>query len=116
MVYAITWAAFLPAVLQGWGLLELPVDLTGGLAFDAVVSVATILGVALPAFLVTAATGGEAGVRGLLGRRLRGRVGVRWDVDAVLGFLVGTGVVGRVFRGPAVLVAGGGGGAAGVHL
>src|SRR3712207_1572352 len=76
MVYAITWAAFLPAVLQGWGLLELPVDLTGGLAFNAVVSVAAILGVALPAFLVTAATGGEAGVRDLLGRCLRWRVGV----------------------------------------
>jgi hypothetical protein len=52
MVYAITWIVFLPVVLQESGLLTLPVDLSKGLAFNAVVSIATILGVALPAFLV----------------------------------------------------------------
>ena len=71
MVYVITWVIFLPAVLQGRGLLVLPVELSEGLAFNAVVSIATIFGVALPAFLVTAATGGKAGVRNLLGRCLR---------------------------------------------
>ncbi len=76
MVYAITWIIFLPVVLQERGLLALPVDLSAGLAFNAVVSVATILGVALPAFLVTAATGGRDGVSDLLGRCLRWRVGV----------------------------------------
>ncbi len=58
LVYAITWTVFLPVVLQARGLLVLPIDLSEGFAFNAVVSIATILGVALPAFLVTAATGG----------------------------------------------------------
>ena len=55
MVYAVAWTVFLPVVLQAWGLLALPIDLTGGSAFEIVVSVATILGVALPAFVVMAA-------------------------------------------------------------
>jgi membrane protease YdiL (CAAX protease family) len=103
MVYAITWAVFLPVVLQARGLLALPIDLTEGFAFNAVVSVATILGVALPAFLVTAATGGEAGVRDLLARCLRWRVGVRWYVVALLGFLGALVLVASVFQGPAPL-------------
>ena len=103
MVYAITWAAFVPVVLQAWGLLALPIDLTEGLGFNAVVSVATILGVALPALLVTAATKGEAGVRDLLGRCLRWRVGVRWYVVALLGFLGTMVLVTSVFQGPAPL-------------
>jgi membrane protease YdiL (CAAX protease family) len=105
MVYAITWAAFLPVVLQGQGLLALPIDLTEGLAFNAVVSVATILGVALPAFVVTAATKGEAGVRDLLGRCLGWRVGVRWYLLALLGFLGAMVVLATVIRGPELLVA-----------
>ena len=103
MVYAITWAAFVPVVLQAWGLLALPIDLTEGLGFNAVVSVATILGVALPALLVTAATKGEAGVRDLLGRCLRWRVGVRWYVVALLRFLGTMVLVTSVFQGPAPL-------------
>jgi len=105
MVYAITWSTFLPVVLQARGLLGLPIDLTEGLAFNAVVSVATIFGVALPAFLVTAATGGEAGVRGLRGRCLMWRVGVRWYLAALLGFLCAIMLVATVFRGPAPLEA-----------
>src|SRR3712207_415071 len=99
MVYAITWIIFLPVVLQGRGLLALPVDLSEGLAFNAVVSIATILGVALPAFLVTAATGGKGGVRDLLSRCLRWRVGVHWYLIALLGFLVAMVLVGSVFLG-----------------
>ena len=71
MVYTIAWGVFLPVVLQGRGLLVLPIDLSEGFAFNAVTAIATILGVALPAFLVTAATSGEAGVRDLLSRALR---------------------------------------------
>jgi|SRR3712207_5151997 hypothetical protein len=78
MLYATTWIIFLPVVLQGRGLLALPIDLSEGLVFNAVVAIASILGVALPAFLVTAATSGEAGVRDLLSRCLRWRVGLRW--------------------------------------
>jgi len=85
MVYAITWIIFLPVVLQGRGLLALPIDLSEGLAFNAFVAIATIFGVALPAFLVTAATGGEEGVRDLLRRSLKWRVGVRWYLGALFG-------------------------------
>jgi membrane protease YdiL (CAAX protease family) len=85
MIYAITWIIFLPVVLQGRGLLALPIDLSEGLAFNAFVAIATIFGVALPAFLVTAATGGEEGVRDLLRRSLKWRVGVRWYLGALFG-------------------------------
>jgi CAAX protease family protein len=103
MVYAVTWTAFLPAILQARGLLALPIDLSEGLAFNRVVSIATIFGVALPAFLVTAATGGKAGVRDLLGRSLRWRVGVRWYLIALLGFLVIMLLLASVLQGPAPL-------------
>ena len=76
MLYPITWIIFLPVVLQGRGLLSLPIDLSEGLAFDAITAIASILGVALPAFLVTAATSGEAGARDLLRQCLRWRVGI----------------------------------------
>jgi CAAX protease family protein len=105
MLYAITWIIFLPVVLQGRGLLALPIDLSEGLAFNAVVAIASILGVALPAFLVSAATGGEAGVRNLLGRCLRWRVGVRWYLLALFGLLVATLLVASVFLGLAPLEA-----------
>ena len=105
MVYVIVWSVFLPAILQERGLLALPVDLSEGLAFDAVVAIATILGVSLPAFLVTAATGGEAGVRDLLRRCLRWRVGVGWYLVALLGFLAATVLVGGAFLGLAPLQA-----------
>jgi hypothetical protein len=48
MLYAITWTVFLPVVSQGGGLLELPIDLSEGLAFNAVLAIASILGIALP--------------------------------------------------------------------
>ena len=78
MLYAIAWSVSLPVVLRVRGLLALPVDLSEGFAFDAVTSLASILGVALPAFLVTAARSGKAGVRDLLSRCLRWRVGIVW--------------------------------------
>jgi membrane protease YdiL (CAAX protease family) len=105
MVYAITWIIFLPVVLQGRGLLVLPVDLSEGFAFNAVVAIASILGVALPAFLVSAATGGKESVRDLLGRCLRWRVGVHWYLIALLGLLVATVLVASVFLGLAPLEA-----------
>ena len=78
MLYAIGWTIFLPVVLAERGLLILPIDLSEGFAFNMVTSLASILGIALPAFLVTAATGGKAGVRNLLHRCLRWRVGIGW--------------------------------------
>ena len=105
MLCTTTWIIFLPVVLQGRGLLVLPIDLSEGFAFNAVVAIASILGVALPAFLVTAATGGEAGVRDLLRRCLRWRVGLRWYLIALFGLLVTTLLVGSVFLGLAPLEA-----------
>ena len=103
MLYAVAWGVFLPVVLQARGLLALPIDLTEGLAFDAVVATASILGVALPAFIVTAATRGEAGVRGLLGRCLRWRVDLVWYLAALFGLLAASVLVGSVFQDPAPL-------------
>jgi uncharacterized protein len=49
----------------------------------------SILVLALPAFLVTAIADGRAGVRDLLARALRWRVGLRWYALALLGLPVG---------------------------
>jgi uncharacterized protein len=103
MLYAITWSVFLPVVLQARGLLALPIDLSEGLAFNAVLAIASILGIALPALLVTAATSGKAGVRELLSRCLRWRVGVHWYLIALLGFLAAMLLVASVVPGPAPL-------------
>ena len=103
MVYAIAWNVFLPVVLQARGLLALPVDLTEGLAFDVVVAMASILGVALPAFLVTAATRGGAGVRDLLSRCLRWRVGIVWYLAALFGLLAVMVLAGSGLSDPAPL-------------
>ena len=105
MLYAVAWSVFLPAVLQARGLLALPIDLTEGFAFDVVVATASILGVALPAFLVTAATSGKTGVRGLLGRCLRWRVGIGWYPAALFGLLTASVLVGGVLPGLAPLAA-----------
>ena len=103
MLYAIAWGVFLPVVLQARGLLTLPVDLSEGLAFDTVTSLASILGVALPAFLVTAAIRGKAGVRELLRRCLRWRVGLVWYLIALFGLLAVTVLIGSVLSDPAPL-------------
>lgn len=99
MLYAIAWAAFLPVVLQARGLLALPIDLSEGLAFNAVLAITSILGIALPAFLVTSATSGKAGVRDLLSRCLRWRVGVHWYLIALSGFLAAMLLIASVFQG-----------------
>ena len=58
-----------------------------------------------PAFLVTAATSGKAGMRDLLSRSLRWRVGARWYLIALFGLLAATVLVGSVFLGLAPLEA-----------
>ena len=103
MLYAIAWSVFLPVVLQARGLLALPVDLSEGFAFDAVTSIASILGVALPAFLVTAVISGKAGVRDLLNRCVRWRVGIVWYLAALFGLLAVMVLAGSVFSDPAPL-------------
>ena len=103
MLYAIAWTVFLPVVLQARGLLALPVDLSEGFAFDAVTSLASILGVALPAFLVTAVTSGKVGVRDLLSRCLRWRVGIVWYLAALFGLLAVMVLAGSGLSDPAPL-------------
>lgn len=103
MLYAVAWSVFLPVVLQAGGLLALPIDLSEGLAFNAVLMIASILGIALPAFLVTAATSGKDGVRDLLSRCLRWRVGVHWYLIALLGFLAAMLLIGSALSDPAPL-------------
>lgn len=74
-----------------------------GLSFRVGSSIAMIFGLALPAFLVTAATSGRAGVRDLLARVFRWRVGVGWYLLAILGLPVATLLVASVFLGGAPL-------------
>jgi uncharacterized protein len=64
-----------------------------------------VFGLALPAFLVTAATSGKAGVWALLGRCLRWRVGIGWYLLALLGLPLVTLLVANVFLGTAPLEA-----------
>ena len=90
MAYAIAWTIQL-ATFQF------------GLSFRLGSSLGVIFGLALPAFLVIAATSGKAGVLDLLGRALRWRVGARWYIIALLGLPVTTLLVASVFLGVAPL-------------
>jgi uncharacterized protein len=77
MVYAVNTAVALSPLLTRRDILPF------GLApYD---SLGHIFGVALPAFIVVAATSGKIGVRDLALRSLRWRVGVRWHLVALFG-------------------------------
>ena len=77
----------------------LPLDLA---IYDAL---APVFGVALPAFVVVAATGGRAGVRELASRCLRWRVGLRWYAFAFLSVPAGVLLcAGAVFGRPLLAV------------
>jgi membrane protease YdiL (CAAX protease family) len=90
MVYALGWSTLIAADYLG-----LPMLLSSSLG--------VVAGLALPAFLVTAATGGKAGMRDLLGRCLRWRVGIGWYLLASLGLLTATLLVASAFLGMAPL-------------
>jgi membrane protease YdiL (CAAX protease family) len=80
MVYAINTAVALSPLLTRRDILPF------GLApYD---SLGHIFGVALPAFIVVAATSVKTGVRDLASRSLRWRVGVRWYLVALFGMPV----------------------------
>jgi uncharacterized protein len=85
LAFALAWISLLPVLLSknGFGLLpiELPIRLFNSLA--------SFIGLALPAFLVTAATEGKAGIQDLLQRCLRWRVGIQWYLIALFGIFVG---------------------------
>ena len=88
--YVVFWASWMPVLFLG-----APPRL-----FSAV---GAILGLALPAFVVTAATEGRAGVRDLLRRVLRWRIGVGWYLLAALAIPVGALLLAPIFLGLAPL-------------
>ena len=73
--YGVNWATAVPWFRTQTDILPLDLPMWGSLG--------TIFGVALAAFLVVAATDGQAGVRDLAHRSLHWRVGVRWYLTAV---------------------------------
>lgn len=87
MAFVFGWGGMLPLLLSENGPFGVvPIELLW-MPFAAILS---IFGLALPAFLVTAATDGKEGVRDLMGRILRWRVGVHWYLIALFGLLGAT--------------------------
>jgi uncharacterized protein len=101
MAFGFGWASLIPILLaeNGFGVLPIELPLT------VCQTLATILGLALPAFLVTAARGGKEGVRDLLGQMLRWRVGILWYILALFGLPVAVLLAAVAFHGAAPLVA-----------
>lgn len=87
LAYAISWAFILPWSVSessvGLGILPYTLPDTFGIAMF----VLAPLGPALAAIFVTAVIEGWAGVRRLLGRIKQWRVGLRWYVVALFGFM-----------------------------
>jgi uncharacterized protein len=77
LAYAFSWAVWTPAVLLWRG--------TSEPQTSALLHLAGGLGPMASAFVVTALAGGYAGIRELLGRVFRWRVGVGWWIVAVVG-------------------------------
>ncbi len=92
MAYAVGWSILLAANYFG-------------LSLRLASSLAVIVGLAPPAFLVTAASDGGAAVRDLLRRCLSWRVSIRWFALALLGLLAATLLVASAFLGAAPLEA-----------
>jgi membrane protease YdiL (CAAX protease family) len=87
MAFVFGWGGMFPLLLSENGpVTVVPIELPW-MPFAAILS---IFGLALPAFLVTAATDGKDGVRDLLSRILRWRVGVHWYLIALFGLLLAT--------------------------
>ncbi len=94
LAYAITWAVALSiaASVRGWIALQIPPS----------AHFLTSYGPMLSAFVITAIVGGAAGVRELVGRMVRWRVGGRWVLVAIaspIAFYVVAGFVMRVVQG-----------------
>lgn len=87
MAFGIGWSGLFPLLLSENGPFGvLPIELP----WKPFASLLSVFALALPAFLLTAATGGRAGVRDLLRRTFRWRVGVRWYLIALFGLLAVT--------------------------
>jgi uncharacterized protein len=92
IAFAGTWLLMLPIVLAQNGLGLLPLTLPD-ILLAVLFILGTFMGPTLAAFLITAATSGQGGVRRLLQRYIQWRVGARW-------YLV-------VFGGPIVMIVAG---------
>jgi membrane protease YdiL (CAAX protease family) len=96
MAYTITSAFTLPPIRTSLGAFLLEFSLWDSLA--------TIFGVALPAFLVMAALHGRAGIRDLASRSFRWRVGLRWYFVVLLGLPIAVVLCASAFYGLVPLV------------
>ncbi|HZA05611.1 MAG TPA: CPBP family intramembrane glutamic endopeptidase [Propionibacteriaceae bacterium] len=92
VAYAIFWLCWTPVLFLG----------ASPRLFSAL---GALLGLAVPAFLVTAAAEGRAGVRDLLKRTLHWRVGIGWYLLAALAIPVGALLLAPLFLGSAPLEA-----------
>jgi uncharacterized protein len=101
LAFGFGWISLIPILLSENGFGVLPIELP----LTVVQTLATILGLALPAFFVTAAAGGREGVRDLLGRLLRWRVGLHWYLFVVFGLPMGVLLAAIVLHGAAPLEA-----------
>src|ERR687894_785978 len=101
MAFGFGWMSLVPILLSENGFGVVPIELP----LTLVQTLATLLGLALPAFLVTAATSGREGVRDLLSRLLRWRVGIRWYLVAIFGLFVAVLLAAVPFLGAAPLEA-----------
>jgi membrane protease YdiL (CAAX protease family) len=101
MAFGFGWASLIPILLSENGFGVVPIELP----LTVIQTLATVMGLALPAFLVTAATGGKDGVHDLLGRILRWRVGIRWYLIALFGLPVAVLLAAIPFLGAAPLEA-----------
>lgn len=97
-------ASFLFLAFAGMWLSLLP-----ALLFDASVrlfsAIGSLVGLALPAFLVTAIISGRGGLRDLIARSLRWRVALGWYALAILGIPVAVLLIAATFLGSAPFVA-----------
>jgi uncharacterized protein len=93
LCYAVNWATTIPWFRTRTDILPHDLPMWGSLG--------TIFGVALPAFLVVAASNGRAGVRDLIRRSLRWRVAVRWYLVALFGLPIAVLVVATALFGSA---------------
>lgn len=83
LAYAIAWLLWLPLILsKGGGLGFLPFNSGRGFLFLSLIVLGSF-GPALSAVIMSAATEGKAGVRLLLRRVVRGKVGFRWYLAAM---------------------------------
>jgi membrane protease YdiL (CAAX protease family) len=82
LAYAVTWTIFLVPLLSREGLGVLPIAMPPVQLF---ILLASVVGLAGSAFLVTAVADGRPGVRALADRYTRWRVGVPWYLFALFG-------------------------------